>query len=82
MLHGEIKTEGQYLVGWQAHHQGAFPGAAKGDQSILVRCEVLAMRRPGDDLHRYEFEVRHWPDDGALFLASKVLWQAALREQQ
>lgn len=78
-LHGEIKVNDLVIGGWEAQRTTPRLDKDKRDgENYTYRCKVWRRMEDGKEW-REEFEVRHWYEDGALELASKVLRQAAMR---
>lgn len=71
-LHGKIEVNGVAIGQWEAVNKGA---GFHTDQ-YLYQCAVEVNNTT------YEFELFHFREDGAATLASKVLWQYALRVEQ
>lgn len=79
-LEGQITTTGGVPIGrWTAVRVGGIDN----ERGNTYRCEV-AMFPPCHPEHHghLTFEVRHFYADGAADLASKVLWQFALRNKK
>jgi hypothetical protein len=78
-LWGSISVNNIKIGEWSAVRQGDIDN----ENGNVYRCmvDMFPPCRPQDQ-GVYEFEVRHFYEDGASALASKVLWQATLRRKQ
>lgn len=77
MLSGKIEVDDTVIGWWKAKRQGE----VNNDLGNTYNCEVQMFPPCHPEQHRTDiFAVRHFYEDGAAVLASKVLWQFALRQ--
>lgn len=75
-LHGVIAVNGVTIGGWQATRTEPL---REGRDEYVYDCQVDMYNFP---TQRHTFQLSHHHSDGALVLASQVLWQTALRADE
>lgn len=78
-LQGTISTQNEQIGWWKAVRVGEIDN----ERGNTYQCEVRMFPPCHPEHHGHLlFEVRHFYADGAAALASKILWQFALRNKK